>query len=582
MPPLSHAFAYTGSVGLLLITAASLLLALRMKYQSRQLSEENRALYAILGDCRDGMIVSLQSHLYANPATYQFCISNQQDISPESDSPELNGFLRGLDDTRRRHLRQNIDMLREHGKGFVCSFLARCDSLPVRVVGKRLHHGTKGNSIDVIWVQDDRDGQDLAATRNDNARLRQDADDAHAMLDTLPFPFWRKNSDGAVITTNREYRKSIAILPDRVRRLTIPSERANNPSETKGEPTILAPANNTNQPTSDTPAIFHEGKPVLARIHEIPYRDGMIGVAYDASEIHRLREALWLNAKARDLVLDCSTTATVIYDSDQSLRYYNPAFANMTGLDKSFLDSSPSLELVVEACNKVGNLPQDTDMAAMGGQFNRWFRKSHYVDPARRRLKERIDKPLQSETPDGRIWRTLYIPSPDGGLIITWQDISKQYDPPLIGQLKQQATALAESNAILVNSNALLVNILSKCHDGVICFNGDAQLHHANQSFYDLWGVGPEKLSATDSAYDIASRMAGMLQDEPSARAHTDWLKTHLAEQRPGQFVISLDERRSIHARCDKLPGDHMVFRYWLVLIAAAEQHKQGTQTGMS
>lgn len=160
-------------------------------------------------------------------------------------------------------------------------------------------------------------------------------------------------------------------------------------------------------------------------------------------------------------VLEGLITAIAIYGPDRRLRFANPAFAKLWGLDRVWLETAPSLSEVLEAKRENRKLPELADFPEFKRGQNALFTS----------LTEPVDYLLH--LPDERTLHKVISPHPLGGLIYAFDDVTDRL-------------ALERSYNTLI---AVQRETLNHLNEGVAVFGTDGRLKLWNPAFVGIWQI---------------------------------------------------------------------------------------------
>ena len=173
-----------------------------------------------------------------------------------------------------------------------------------------------------------------------------------------------------------------------------------------------------------------------------------------ASTAGRDRRAL------RDPVLEALGAGIAVYDSGRRLVAFNTAYATLFGLDRAWLESAPEFSVVLAHLREARMLPEAADFAAYRGQQLARFTSG--ADAAGEEI---------LHLPDGRSMRHAVRPHPDGGLILTYEDLTR----PLVLEREHNA------------QEAVRRVTLDALNTAIAAIGGDGGLRLSNMAFRTLW-----------------------------------------------------------------------------------------------
>ncbi|MEX2449742.1 MAG: ATP-binding protein [Rhodospirillales bacterium] len=177
--------------------------------------------------------------------------------------------------------------------------------------------------------------------------------------------------------------------------------------------------------------------------------------------------AAGLNDAEISSILGSLSVPLVVFDGDARLRYFNGAYAAFWTLSPAWLATKPSFDQVLDTLREHRRLPEVADFKAFKAEH-----RAHFGT-----LQGNAESLLH--LPDGTTIKSVATPAMDGGLIVSYEDIT--------GRL-----ALERSyNALVAVQGATL----DRLYEGVAVFGSDGRLKLSNPVFAALWGIPPETLT---------------------------------------------------------------------------------------
>jgi signal transduction histidine kinase len=276
-------------------------------------------------------------------------------------------------------------------------------------------------------------------------------------LDLLPIPVWIRDKKQNITWVNKNY-CDLAGIDDAKK---IISEQIELSSTKKAK--FLAESASTSRQMQKfkVKAVANSGERLTLEVCELPLEEGNIGVALDCTTADTLQNACDRLEKGQKEVLEGLNTAVAMFSRSEVLQYYNNAFTSLWGIDHSFLDTSPTHGEILDYLRNKRLLPEQRN-------FLKW-------------KQEQLNLYNQAGTahddlwylPDHRTIRVLYRSHPAGGMIIFFEDVTRQY-------------ALERSHKSLENQQYITLNSLG---EGVAVFKPDGTLTLANTAFYEFFAL---------------------------------------------------------------------------------------------
>ena len=316
-------------------------------------------------------------------------------------------------------------------------------------------HGRKtSQNVLVRFVSLSEAQRDRARLHLENQRLASDQQVVLGLLDSLDMPFWLRRADGRLKWVNRAYAVAVEAAD--------PGAAIHEDRELLGTQSrdAIAGQHAKGAVFEQTVSTVIAGDRRMFRVTDFAHHDGSAGIATDVSEIETVRSELERTVRSHADTLDHLNTAVAIFDSGQSLRFFNQAFQKLWDIDVSFLESRPDHALLLDRLRSEGKLAEQPE-------WRRW--KEGLLDVYRA-----VD-PLEQmwHLPDGRTLRVIGNPQPKGGVTWVFENLTERFD--LEGRYKTAVRVQGET--------------LDNLAEGVAVFGQDGRVRLSNPAFASLWGI---------------------------------------------------------------------------------------------
>ncbi len=314
------------------------------------------------------------------------------------------------------------------------------------------------------------------------------------LAEMLPAIAWREDADGRVIWANQAYLRQLEHA--------VTGTGGDDAVFAWPLPTLFA----AGAPGSTTRATLAGGagrREAWFDVMRLADGDGQLVFALPADSAHRAEKTRRAFVQTLTKTFATLPTGLAVFDRARRLQLFNPALADLTGLEPEFLTSRPGLEGFLNRLREKRILPEPRD-------FRSWSR----------RLLE-IEKDAQTsefeETwllPSGQTYRVSASPHPDGALAFLIEDFTSEV------HMSRNIRAELET----------CQNALDMLDEGIVLFSGDGMMIQANSVFSRLWtlegedAIGGVTLQAAIENWREASadpalwdRIAGL-----ASRAHAE------------------------------------------------------------
>nr|WP_255536321.1 PAS domain-containing sensor histidine kinase [Pacificimonas pallii] len=216
------------------------------------------------------------------------------------------------------------------------------------------------------------------------------------------------------------------------------------------------------------------------RVIEIPLPSGEVaGFALDISDRDEARDERDRYAKAQSDTVARLSAGVARFNAERNLESVNQAFQRLFQVSEEMLAQQPEFGRVLEHMREARRLPEQRDFPAWMAARRGWFLST---DPG-------IEETWV--LPDNMVLRVLAQPTPDGGLMLIFEDQSERL-------------RLASSREQLVRvQDATLQNL----QEAVAVFGVSGRLQFHNRAFRELWDIplaGLEGNPAVDALFTTA------------------------------------------------------------------------------
>jgi len=383
----------------------------------------------------------------------------RDDVGPMSyggAEAQLDSCLKGPDAT---HLSQALDDLSAHGNAF---------TMPAREAGGRsvTIRGRAVGGLAAVWIEPAPEAQSI---------------DFRGILNSLPVPVWLRDKTLSLVWGNRAFLDAAGAAD-------LESAQRSQSSLEKSERDLAATARSQGGPFEAKRYALIEGQRRALHITEIPADAGIIGTAFDVTDVAAGEAKLQQHIDAHTDTLDKLATAVAIFGPDQKLRFYNRAYLKLWGLPDKWLDRHPSDAEILDRLREESRLPEQRD-------YRGWKRERLEL------YKTARDYPSEDlwHLPGGKTLRVVAQPHPFGGLTFLYEDVTERL-------------SLESSYNTLIKVQTATLNTLQ---EGVAVFGPDGRLKLYNAAFTKLWGLTPKDVADEPHVRAIAAACAEKYGDTP-------------------------------------------------------------------
>ena len=342
-----------------------------------------------------------------------------------------------------------------------------------------------------------------AELEDEIAKLIAARDRLGQALDRLPLPVWRRNEDLEIIDCNARYAQAVEADRERVRRegLILGGQGMAARAKALAE---LATAAQTPQ-SEEGHAVIAGSRRRLEFVETPLPGGGTVGIALDVTEREDIQREFARHVSAHGEVLENLATAIAIYGSDQRLKFFNTAFAQLWNLDENWLRNEPGYGEVLEVLREKRRLPEYADWPAFKRQRLKLF--TSLLDP----LEELI------YIPDGTTLHSRVAPHPMGGLLFTFDDVTDRL-------------SLERSYNTLI---AVQRETLDHLYEGVAVIGSDGRIKLTNPAYARMWQLSPEDLADEPHIANLIERGKGFFDHRGDWAAYKERIIARMTAREP-------------------------------------------------
>lgn len=283
--------------------------------------------------------------------------------------------------------------------------------------------------------------------------------DFRGALNAIPLPAWIRDRNLVLRFVNRAYLTLAGTGEDAV--------YSANSAFDRSERDLAAAAQGGSEVIEATRFAVVSGARRALAFTLSPLDDGSVaGSAVDVTRQTEAETRLRQHITAHADILDRMATAVAVFGPDRRLVFNNPAFAELWGLPKSWLDSHPTHAEFLDRLRELRKLPEQTD-------FRAWKQIQAKMFDSRDQSEERW------HSPGGQTLRVTAQPQPAGGVAFLFEDVSET--------LRLESSI----NTLMKVQKASLDTL----QEGVAVFGPDGRLKLRNLAFARIWRLEAAELA---------------------------------------------------------------------------------------
>lgn len=402
-----------------------------------------------------------------------------------------------------------------------------------------------GSGAAVVWLLDVTDQEERAAAHAAEADGTAAALEAlSGLIEAAPFPIWYRGGDLSLGMVNGAYVQAV--------------EGANAAAVVRAGSELVDEADGRNAmreaaavrdrqvPSFRTVPATVAGKRRMMQIVELPVgQAGVAGFAIDVEEQERLRAELGRFREAQRDMLDRLSAGVAQFARDRSLVFFNQPFARLFGLTMDFLVDRPEFDRVIDAMRDARKLPEPRDFPNWKAERRGWFTAGLAA----------VEEDW--ELPDRRHLRVLAQPLPDGGLLVVFEDRTRQI------MLESDRERMVQVQTATFDNLA----------EGIAVFASNRRLKLWNNRFREMWDLTPEQLAERPLAEGLSQALAGQARRPRQGMMIRDLVRHVITNRRPRSGRVSLSDGREFALSAVPVPADDVL----VTVLDVTDSHRVET-----
>ena len=381
----------------------------------------------------------------------------------------------------------------ENGTSFEIMAKTKANKI-LMVSGMRINPAELNTDTNCLWFRDITESAEFINRTTDEAfHCRKQVEEFRILIDNLPCPVWLRDENLNITILNKNYLKLLRLKD--FKQLTPENSQLHDLGNTTDFLELAKTAKESNTPQKKQINILNEGDLKKFELTETPYYDSSlktshtIGSLIDITAFDEAKRNYRVHLDSHLAILSSLDTAFCIINTKHNFTFGNTAFINLWNLPENFLDSSPHYNTFLDTIRAAKILPEVPDFKQYKEEENKAF------DALTGQQEDML------YIPDGRTFRRIRAPHPDGTLI-AYEDITDR---------------LAISRK-LDSMQSVQKSILESINEAVLIISPALKLLFHNQAYEKLWNTTPDELSQELSLKDILDKQQSLLPEL------NDWL----------------------------------------------------------
>ena len=380
-------------------------------------------------------------------------------------------------------LEAEVRQTQRTGKGFTLPLAVEGSKRRMTVVGNIADPVIYPNGAALLWFFDSTESlRELERRAQESDEARSAFSALAGLIEAAPIPMWHRRPDMHLHFVNRAYVEAVGATDG----LQVVEEGVElfEPENGKSAADYAADAAAADSQTERVVSATLNGERRQLRVFDIPLgASGVAGLAIDVQDlIDTKSEVRELSEAQRDL-LNLMSAGVAQFDSRHVLSFANLPFQSLFAFRDQWLSEKPEFARVLDRMRENGKLPEVRDFPVWRKDREEWFRAS---DPTEENW-------LLS---DGTHLRVLAQPTPDGGLLMIFEDRTEQ-------------AQLASARDILLRVRTATFDNL---FEAIAVFSADGRLSIWNRLFAETWKLTDDQLIKHPRLDELLPLLAGHLK----------------------------------------------------------------------
>jgi signal transduction histidine kinase/PAS domain-containing protein len=379
---------------------------------------------------------------------------------------------------------------------------------------------------------------DVSRSAGEAGELREKLERSTAALDALsrlievaPFPIWHRGPDLNLAMVNSAYVAAVEARDG----AQVVAQGIELVDEADGRNALREAAEllGQDEPAHRTVPATIAGERRMMQIVELPVGPaGVAGFAIDVEDQEQARAELARFLKTQRDMLDRLSAGVAQFGRDRSLIFFNQPFARLFGLTPEFLADRPEFDRVIDAMRDARKLPEPRDFPNWKAERRDWFTAGLSA----------VEEDW--ELPDRRHLRVLAQPLPDGGLLVVFEDRTRQI------MLESDRERMVQVQTTTFDNLA----------EGIAVFASNRRLKLWNTRFRTLWSLDAKELAERPLVETLASQLSPRAKKPRQAMLVRDLVRGAIISRRPRSGRLSLADGREYQLAAIPIPADDVLF----------------------
>lgn len=364
-----------------------------------------------------------------------------------------------------------------------------------------------------------------------NSKLRHEITILRRMVDASPVALWYRHSSGRIHFCNKAFAN---ILDTSVHKAIAENrELIDRFGETRTYD-LSRKALTLNERLSIRSHIVVDGQRKYLEISETPIIEmgETIGCAVDITAVENLEKELDLITRAQKEILNHLSSPVAVYAPDTRMIFFNHSYVKMFKQEESWLLTQPTLGEIMDHLREIRKIPEYSDFRAH--------------KEGRMKLFNNLLEPIHEimHQPDGTICRLVIAPTPSGGLVYIFDNITDSLS------LERRFNTLI----------AVQKETIDHLYEGIIVFGTDYKLRFSNPSMRKIWDVNPDVYAEDTHLNEVIKSISHHFKSMQASKAWQAKVLDMVARRHSQQHRLKLKRDKLVECTYVPLPdGSHLL-----------------------
>ncbi|QJB68123.1 sensor histidine kinase [Parasphingorhabdus halotolerans] len=425
----------------------------------------------------------------------------------------------------------DVNLAQKSGSNFTRAIKVAGSDKALLIRGGLADQKIAPNGSALLWVFDatDSEGQ-IEKLRDENEAARAAFDALSALIEAAPVPMWHRSSDLRLTLVNSAYVKAVdaedgaQVIADGIELIeTIDGVSPIN---------AAAQAKEKGEPLERVVATTVGGKRRMTQVVDVPLgKSGIAGYAIDIQQLEDARREQRRFIESQREMLDKISAGVVQFDADKSLKFCNLPFQRIFSMRQQWIAERPEFPRVLDRMREMNRIPEVRDFPEWREERTDWFHSNESIE----------ENWLLA---DGTHLRVIANPTPDGGLLLIFEDRTEQV---------QLASA---RDTLLRVRTATFDNLF----ESLAVFAADGKLNIWNHQFAKNWSLTDDELGKHPRVDALMQKMARQLKQAARISEVRDKVRTATTDRIQQAGTLSFADGRRFEYAAIPLPDGNALF----------------------